>query len=1143
MGKQFFMLKRILLCSFTVFFANAVFSQQMQKPSDAEISNLPEWAKLMYSESPNILEVDALYSDYYRTNPFVKTYHTQFYKRWRRQYQNQINENGYIQPFSTEEAEQIRHDYLQKQSNEKASNWSVVGPLFNTEGNGSQGSGQANIYSIDQCLASPNVLFAGTEPGEVYKSDDGGLNWSCVTMSIDFGSGVSAIEVHPGNPDIAFAGGNLGLFRTTDGGSSWTNVLPQTNFNVNEILINPTNDQIVLVASDKGLYRSTNGGANWTQLYTQKTWDIKLNTGNANVVYMVKNNPSLIICEFFRSNDMGATWTLQSNGWYSSTDPARNDGGARIAVTSADPNRVYAYLIGESKADDYGYIGVYKSIDGGSTWTLPNGPTGGPYTSAHPNLAYGYPSWTYHQGFYNCAITASSTNPDHILIGGLNLWRSNDGGVTFSSVAGYVGGPHNIHVDMQDFRQIGNTTWITTDGGIYRSEDFCVTQPQFRMNGLHGSDYWGFGSGWNEDILVGGLYHNGNLAHHESYGQGVFLELGGGEAPTGYVNPGNNRKTYFSDIQGATIPIDLNDPIQYFSIGMSPNESYWAAESSEMEFHPNCYSTVWLGKDNKLWKSTDAGGSYNLVYTFGSSIQNRVKYIEVASTNPDVIYLNQQPSSGSAGILWKTTNGGVSWQQLTIPAGNSRRMLLTIDPKDEDHLWIAYPSGSNGNKVFETTNGGSTWTNITGAILNNESIQSIVHVAGTNGTLYAGTSRAVYYRNEAGSWSIDNVGLPTYTNVNILRPFYRDGKIRLASYGKGIWQSPLNEQPSLPVARIMVDKLSQSVICAADSFYFEDHSFLNHNSASWYWSFPTGSPNVSNERNPAVFFSTPGTHLAILAVTDGNGNIDVDSLYVTVSNYAIPSIINEDFQGNFFPEGWTLSNYDNGGQWSLSTSAGGFGNSSQSTIFDNYNIDSQGTYDDLNITLNTLTLNDLSLTFDVAYAPYGGQYSDSLKVMVSTDCGLSFDEVYFKGGTTLGTTPANSDLFVPNSDQWRNETVDLSSYSGFEKVIIAFRNKGHWGNALYIDNVNIQGELSVLDISRENPEIYPNPVSCGGALNVKWEGKNMRIRMLDNSGKLIGLYSVNGESTIEVPEHLNSGLYWLNIETDDQIKNLKFVVR
>jgi photosystem II stability/assembly factor-like uncharacterized protein len=1136
-------MKITLTALIIVFSSLTINAQHMAKPSAREISGLPQWAQLMYSEHPNVFEVDAAYRSFYSSHSFVKSYHTQYYKRWRRSVNNRIDENGFVIEFTVVQLAEMQKEYEKKQDYAKASNWSIVGPLYNTEGSGTQGSGQANIYSVDQCAASPAVMYAGTEPGEVYKSTDEGLNWVQVTKTIDFGSGVTAVEVHPANPNIAFAGGNLGLFRTLDGGITWLNVLPQTNFNVNEILINPGNDQIVLVASDKGLYRSTDGGNTWNQLYTQKTYDVKLNTGNNSIVYMVKNNPGLIICEFFRSTDMGATWSMQSSGWYSSTDPDRNDGGARIAVTAADPNRVYAYLIGEAKANDYGFIGVYRSNDGGTTWTLPNGPTGGPYTSTHPNLAYGYPDWTYHQGFYNCAITASNTDPDMILIGGLNLWRSDDGGSTFSSVAGYVGGPLSMHVDMQDFRNIGNTTWVTTDGGIYRSTDFYTSDPEFRMDGLHGSDYWGFGSGWNEDVLVGGLYHNGNLAHHENYGNGVFLELGGGEAPTGYVNPGNNRKTYFSDIGGKILPLDLNDPIANFSMGMSPNESYWAAESSEIEFHPNCYSIAYLGKDNKLWKTVDGGGSYSLLHTFGTAAQDQIKYIEISSSDPDVIYLNQQPSSGSIGKLWKTINGGITWDQVTIPSGNSRRMLLTIDPTDANRVWIAYPSGANGSKVFQSITGGQSWTNITPTLLNNESVQSILHIAGTGGALYVGTARAVYYRDETGSWAIDNAGLPTYTNVNILKPFYRDGKVRLASYGKGIWESMLNEQPALPIARITVDKLDQTVICASDSFYFEDHSFLNHQNASWSWTFPTGTPSSSSVRNPAVFFEAQGNHLAILTITDGNGNQDTDSLTVSVVNYNAPSIINEGFQGNFLPEGWFLTNPDGNGQWSLNSSVGGYGTSTQCANFDNYNIDSQGTTDDLNVTFNPSTLTDLQLTFDVSYAPYGGQYSDTLHVLVSVDCGANFTQVYSKGGTTLATAPTIGDYFTPTSSQWRTETIQLNNYAGADQLVVAFRNKGHWGNVLYLDNINLASSNSVPEITDDGPVIYPNPIKHGESINVMWDNSNMKVKLLDMNGKEITRKHMVNSGSIQVPAHCSQGVYWLNIETEDEIKNVKITVQ
>lgn len=1133
--------RTILLGTFFCFIFNAG-AQLMHKPSAYEIAGLPLWAQKMYGEQPNVYEVDSLYRMYYRQHAFVKSYHTQYYKRWRRSVLNWTDANGQIILPSDQELKSMEEQYLAQQHTVKASNWSLVGPVHTQKELGEQGREQANVYSIDQCVGQPNFMYLGTEPGEVYKSIDGGNNWTSTSMNENFGSGVTAIEIHPSNGNIVFAGGNAGIFRSTNGGSTWTNVLPNTNFGVNEILINPENDQIILAATDKGLFRSTDGGTNWSQIYTQAVYDVKSNTANSNIVYMLKNNPGLVICEFYSSNDLGATWTLQSNGWYSSTDPSRTDGGGRLAVTPADPNRVYAYLIGEAKANDYGYIGVYRSDDGGSSWTLPNGPAGGPYTTTHLNLAYGNPSWTYHQGFYNCAIVASPTDPDAILVGGLNLYRSDDGGSSFQAVSGYVGGPLNMHVDNQDFRQINGNTWVTTDGGAYLSTDFFTSENLFKMDGVHGSDYWGFGSGWNEDVLVGGLYHNGNLAYYENYGSGNFLALGGGEAPTGYVNPGNNRKTYFSDIGGAFLPVNFNDPITWFGGSMSPNESYWAAESSEMEFHPNCYSIAYIGKENKLWRTEDGGGSYSVVETFGTSANNVINYIEIASSDPDFMYVTQRPTSGSSGTLWKTTNGGVLWSTVTIPNGSNNRILITINPSNENELWMAYPSGSNGNKVYHTTNGGSTWTNITSPTLNNESIQSIVYIAGTGSGLYAGTSRAIYYYNTSSGWSLDNSGLPTFTNTNILRPFYRDGKIRTASYGKGIWESSLNEQPALPICRITVDKLGQEVFCVLDSFYFEDHSFLNHTNATWEWEFPTGSPSTSTLRNPAVYFANQGNHLAVLTITDQNGNIDQDSLYVSVTTLNAPQFVSEDFQGTFLPNGWFQTNEDNGGAWNLTTSAGGFGTSTQSAIFDNYYNDSQGTTDDMNIPMNTIGINQLTMTFDVAYAPYGGQYSDTLEIMVSTDCGSTFNSVFLKGGNTLATSGDFTDYYIPAANEWRTETVDLSAFVGEQKVIVAFRNHGHYGNVIYVDNINIESDLGIEEQPGSQVSIYPNPVCPGETLQLDTPEEIHTVKILNAEGKVVHLvHGISG--TLEVPANLKSGVYWINFESEEHIWNRKLVIR
>ncbi|MEZ4907595.1 MAG: hypothetical protein R2771_08160 [Saprospiraceae bacterium] len=137
-----------------------------------------------------------------------------------------------------------------------------------------------------------------------------------------------------------------------------------------------------------------------------------------------------------------------------------------------------------------------------------------------------------------------------------------------------------------------------------------------------------------------------------------------------------------------------------------------------------------------------------------------------------------------------------------------------------------------------------------------ERSHSIVCIGGTDGGVYYCTNFTVYYRNNnMEDWEITANGLPTFFSSNIAKPFYRDGKLRIASYGKGIWETELEEAPTTIIPQAMVDKLDVEVICNVDSFYFDDFSMVNHNGISWQWEFPDGSPSISNLRNPTTFDS------------------------------------------------------------------------------------------------------------------------------------------------------------------------------------------------------------------------------------------------------------------------------------------------
>lgn len=1127
-----------------IFCGVSAHAQIMRKPSALVIATLPEWAQRMYGTDPNVFEVDRLYTSYYAAHPFIPTSHTRYHQFWRKENAAWVNDSGFIRkPLPGAGMPKARNLAVQSLPTVQ---WTLVGPDRTVNADQSKSPDQTNVYSISQCLRNPSVVYCGTEPGEIYKSTNAGQQWNLVTLNDPLNGGVTALCVHPQDPNHVLAGSGDYLFRSTDGGGTWQNVLTVSGLGVNEIHRDSLLPSRVWVASNKGFWVSTDNAASFQLILPNACYDVKTKPSNPQIVYVLQNNPGLDICSFYKSTDGGFTFSSITNGWYSSTDPNRSDGGARLAVTPANPNRVYAYLVGAAKANDYGFIGVYRSDDSGNSWQLPNGPAGGPYTTAHPNLAYGNPNWTYDQGFYNCALMANPNNADQILIGGLNLWRSNDGGQTFSSVAGYIGGPLNMHVDNQDFRVGVGGCWITNDGGINFSTDFYQTQPQILMNGVHGSEFWAFGTGWNEDVMVGGLYHNGTIAHHENYGDGVFLALGGGEPASGYVNPGNNKKVYSSDIGAVTLPGALPGNLSYGGVGMWPNESYWAAEASEMKFHPVYYNRVFIGRYHRLYKSEDGGATYSLLRTFGSDSLAPVSYIEIGTNNPNVMFVAQRPSSGLQGRLWKSTNGGQTWSQLTLPAGNSRRMVMSINPSNSDELWLGFPSAGNGQKVYRSTNGGATWTNQSNALFNNQEVRWILSIGQTQGGVFLFTTDGAYYRNNNTVWADASNGLPAYVNALYGRPFYRDGKVRLATYGRGVWEAALPDAPQTPLAQAMVDKPFMTQTCLPDSFHFEDHSILNHSGASWQWSFPGGSPSTSTLRNPAVYYAGVGTYQATLVVQNAAGNSDTSQITVGVQPYVLGNTLSEGFEGNFPPAGWWNTSTGNFA-WARSTAAGGYQDSNNSLWFDNYSIDCQGAKTDFHIRFNAQAAGSNQVFFDHAYAIYGFPYSDTLQVWAYTNCGANGQLLFSKGGNDLATAPAlTSGVFVPTASQWKTDTLELGSLANSTDLELVFRNVGRYGQALYVDNVLLP-TLTARKPRAVGTDLLmaPNPLSRGDVLRfVQATPEPFAVEVWNSEGQLQWRENVaQGKQSSLDTHRLAAGMYLVVYESATRIETQKLVVR
>lgn len=867
--RTLFLMVSSMFCLFST-----VIAQQFCPPVSPNEAHLPNWINLLYEPNPNIWEIDDLYNQWRRTQSAEKTTFSQYYKKWRRWVQPYIQPDGHLyypdNATLTAEWNDLYDDAPDEYIDRSGSSWVNLGPFetWNDAVNGNQipVSWQANVYCLDQSISNPDILYCGTEGGEVFRTENRGLHWTPASLSLASGA-IDAIAIHPLNPNIIYAGDHNRIYRTVDAGISWEVLLTESQMSANCIEIHPQNPNIIFVSGNKGMWRSVDGGFQWSPIFTDACYAVMLKPDNADVVYVLKNDPADKRCIFMKSTDGGQSFEKKSNGWFNGMDPARQNAGARMSVTPADPNRIYVVLIGQAKEGDNGFIGVYRSDDAGESWTLPNPPAGGPYSSAHPNLAVINPAsgTGFHQGFYNLGIAASHENADHLLVGHLSLWSSSNGGASFQQRGGYGGDLAWIHPDVQDIHVLGKDTWVCTDGGINYSTNFFSTH-ESRKNGITGSDYWGFGQGWNDDILVGGRYHNGNSGWYESYPEGLHLRLGGAESPTGYVSPGPERRTWFSDIGGKILPLSIEQPSIHFSVSAWPNEGYYPGESSDQVWGPDCYNHYYMGSGTGLWKTEDGGAGFDLIKSFDQPGAGIITQIAYHRTHPHIMYVAQRnQATWSEGWIWKTNDSGLSWEALSLPTGYKRRLLLTCSALDDKTVWVGYPDGANLEKLFRSDDGGLTWTNLSATLFNGESPQTIVHIGGTNNSILLGTNKSVYYYNgNQATWEKFNTGLPTQISSNILRPFYRDAKIRMGAYGKGIWERPLPE-PFEPVIQPTVDK--KTTYCIRDSFQFDDHSILDHSGVSWTWSFPTGQPSSSQLRNPKVQFNAPGEHTAVMTIT------------------------------------------------------------------------------------------------------------------------------------------------------------------------------------------------------------------------------------------------------------------------------------
>ncbi len=361
--------------------------------------------------------------------------------------------------------------------------------------------------------------------------------------------------------------------------------------------------------------------------------------------------------------------------------------------------------------------------------------------------------------------------------------------------------------------------------------------------------------------------------------------------------------------------------------------------------------------------------------------------------------------------------------------------------------------------------------------------------------------------------------------------------------------------------------------CAPMTVNFTDWSFSDTTIKNYKWLFPGGTPNTSTQTNPQVTYNTPGSYTVTEIVTSSKGtDTMVRNAYISVASPAnLP--MNQGFQSpNFPPAGWVLddqNDYNPNGYnyvWQLNTNVGGYCNSSECMYFNNAYA---GNDFDNNIALwvnnpgkpaediigqrhqiftpvyNFGVVLVPKLFFDVAYAQYNANFTDTLCIYYSLDSGKVWTQVYSKGGQTLNTCGGktvmtgadtnNKGIFVPLCNNWRTDTINIPAIAGKPSVMFSFEDRSGNGSPIYIDNVIIGGSpLHVNQPATNNSGItvYPNPNNgrfiLQGNFDISSQGVVPQLQIYNTIGQMIYQSSINpnigGLSEIDISSQ-PSGMY------------------
>lgn len=705
-------------------------------------------------------EIQRLTNEYYKVRPDEKGY--KLWKRIEWLMESRLGPDGKAINLTRHNAlEYWKYQRSPSETRSTHGDWLFLGP--SSVSNGETGLGRLNAIAIHPI--NTNIIYVGSSNGGIWKTTTGGTNWTNIspflpTLSIkdiiiDY-LNPSRIFILTGDGYGIFSGQSLGILKTLDGGATW---LP-TGFSswpssTHKLLMHPTDPETQYCATSTGVIKTTNGWIDYSTIATFGALDIEFKPDDPNTLYI------------------GGTSIYKKTGSQVPvllTDPDFSFWPSTryisLAVTADSPDCVYALV--SSFSDP---VGLYRSMSSGTsnTWTVQD------------TVMFNFGA----QGFYNRILEVHPEDYERVVMGQVWTKVSYQGGIPGS----WQGPVNYVHADAHDCVYTPTAIYHANDGGLFKSAIGDSIFDNF-VDGLEITEIYGIaGTPQNINLYYCGTQDNGTFRRTSGSG---FDHVSGGDGANCLINYSNSDTTY-AMYQKGFLRKSIDGGDNFYDIN-PPGEGAWV---SPLIMDPLDPEIIFIGKDT-LYRSNEGGESGTWV-NLENPVNGTIPIIALCQgvNNRNILYVG---SNSVLDPIFKTTNaltasGDPGYINISGSLPNISISDIAVNPDNAGHVYVTNNEllGTAGS-VYRCLNGDGPyiWEDISGS-LPNVAVNCIVfHNNGLdNQALYIGTDIGVFYRDEdIGDWVYFSNNLP----VTIITDLYLNTSANVlaaGTYGKGLWISDL----------------------------------------------------------------------------------------------------------------------------------------------------------------------------------------------------------------------------------------------------------------------------------------------------------------------------------------------------------------